>query len=114
MQVVLDARLEVAVAVEAELAGEPHDRGRADLGGLGEIGDGAEPDRLRRAQDRLRHAPLGGGERRAVDPDPLGNFHGRITVLAGTRVVLRSHERRWCRPYLPDDAARPARAVVRE
>ena len=72
----LDRRLELGVAVEAELHGEAHDGRGADTRRFGHVGNGAERNELGVRKDGLTDAPF--GRRQRIGPlaqSPL-EIHG--------------------------------------
>ena len=74
-EVVLDALLEIGVAVESELGREPDHGGSPDIGCPRQVGDGTESDGLRSGQDRLGHPAFGGGQGGTMSTDPFRDFH---------------------------------------
>ena len=74
-EILLDALLEVGVALEPELRGQSDDRCSTDLRCSCEVGHGAEADRLGRRQNRLGDPSFGRGQRRSSRSNPLCHLH---------------------------------------
>ena len=106
-------------AVEAELAGQPHDRRRARAGLVGQLGDRSERNELRPLEDDVGHPPLGRRQVSARLGDALGHIHRPGSLRRGppARNIVpggRRAGRGWsgaggpdCRHGLPGLPSRP-------